>query len=240
MVDAGSPTGDVGAARRERIKQRALREILDAAREELRLHGPTGVTMRAVAAAVDLTPSGLYRHVSGLDELLGLLAADAYEAIGAAMLDARDRASAGDHATEWYLIGMAMRQWYITHQPEYELLMTPRLITSPPDRLRIASGRTLDMLARVCEDAIEAGQIDLERASFTVDSTQAHGGLSAASRSLSTSALAAMTGHVLFETAGLFEPAGMDAQKHYGRSLRGVMTLMGFTNAPGPLVLATL
>ena len=140
MADAGAPPERVGSTRRERIQQRALREILDAGREEMRLHGPAGVTMRSVARAVDMTPSGLYRHVSGHDELLGLLAADAYEAMGAAMDQAAADAPAGDHATAWYRVMIAMRQWYLDHRAEYELLVSPRLIARPPHRLFIRAG----------------------------------------------------------------------------------------------------
>src|SRR5699024_8937371 len=62
-VESTGPGDPVGTARQARRQQQALREILDAASEELRLHGPSGVTMRAVARRVDMTPSGLYRHV---------------------------------------------------------------------------------------------------------------------------------------------------------------------------------
>lgn len=237
MVDGATPD-HVGATRRQRIQRRNLREILDAAREELRVHGPSNVTMRAVARAVDMTPSGLYRHVSGHDELLGLLAADAYEAVGAEMAQARDRAPEGEHATAWYLVGMAMRQWYLDHEPEYELLVSPRLIKDPPDRLRIAMGGTLELLARICSDAIEAGQLDPEASGFPVTSARARGDIPAAAQSISLSALAAMSGHLGFETRGVFRQITMDPQHYFSAYLRALMTIMGFTVEPGPLVLA--
>ncbi len=240
LVEAGSKTGYVGANRRQRIQKRALREILDAAREELRINGPSGVTMRAVAKAVDMTPSGLYRHVSGRDELLGLVAADAYAAIGETMRQARDRAPAGDHATAWYLTVMAMRQWYLTHLPEYQLLASPRVIQSPPDELRITGGRNFSVLARICEDAIADRQIDLESAMFATTSAPAEGDLSAAARSLTMTGMAMISGHIGFETRGMFGPVVMDLQEYFGKSVRGVMRLMGFVTEPGPLVMADL
>lgn len=240
MVVAGSEPERVGITRRERIQQRALDEILEAARAELRLHGPSGVTMRAVARAVDMTPSGLYRHVSGHDELLGLLAARAYEAVGDVMVAARDRAPEGDHATAWYLVGMAMRQWYLGHLPEYELLVSPRAIQQPPEQLRTTTERTLAVLAGVCADAIEAGQLDPAASAFPVTSSSGTDDLSAAARSISLSALASMSGHIGFETRGVFGHLAMDPQEYYSAYLRGLMRLMGFVVEPGPLVMPGL
>lgn len=226
----------VGAARRARRHRQAREEILHAAREELRLHGPSGVTMRAVAKAVDMTPSGLYRHVADHNELLGLLAADAYEAVGDAMAQARGRAPAGDHATGWYLVAMAMRQWYLDHISEYELLVSPRLIDPPPDRLQEAMGRTLALLASVCADAIEAGQLDPRASGFPVGGR----GENDASVFIAMGALAALSGHLGFETRGAFAALPMDPQQHFSAYLRSTMRLMGFVVEPGPLVLSEM
>lgn len=240
MVDAGSEPDRVGITRRERIQQRALHEILEAARTELRVHGPSGVTMRAVARTVDMTPSGLYRHVAGHDELLGLLAAQAYEAVGDVMEQARSQAPEGDHATAWYLVGMAMRQWYITHRTEYELLVSPRVIRTPTDRLRTMTARTLRLQASICADAIQAGQLDPGASAFPLTSSPEGEDVSAAARSISLSALAAMSGHIGFETRGVFGSLAMDPQEYFSAYLRGLMKLMGFVVEPGPLVMPDL
>lgn len=240
MVDAGPEPDRVGIARRERIQERALSEILDAAREELHRHGPSGVTMRAVARAVDMTPSGLYRHVSGHDELLGLLAADAYEGLVAAMARARESAAEGDHATAWYRVAMAMRQWHFDHRSEYELLVSPRLITVIPDRLEAAASSALDMLAGICADAIEAGQLDPAASAFPVTSAHGSEDIPAAARSISLSALASLSGHVGFEARGFFGAQAMDPQEYFSAYLRGLMKLMGFVVEPGPLVMPDL
>lgn len=236
MTRALESDDTVGAARRARRHQQARVEILDAAREELRLHGPSGVTMRAVAKAVDMTPSGLYRHVTDHNELLGLLAADAYEAVGAAMGQARGRAPTGDHATGWYLVAMAMRQWYLDHACEYELLVSPRLIDPTPDRLREAMGSTLALLASICADAVAAGQLDPRASGFPVGGQDERD----VARFISMSALAALSGHLGFETRGAFVALSIDPQQHFSAYLRSTMRLMGFVVEPGPLVLSDL
>ncbi len=239
MTDVHGPGEPVGAARRARRNQQALREILDAAREEMRLHGPSAVTMRAVARAVDMTPAGLYRHVSDHNELLGLLAADAYEAVAEAMTQARGRAPAGDHATAWYLVAMAMRQWYLDHVPEFELLVSPRLIDPLPDRLIETRGRTIEIMTSVCSDAIESGQLDPQVSGFPAASTTGDDPASAA-LPIAVSALAAISGHLGFEIRGAFASLPLDPQQHFSAYVRSTMRLMGFVVEAGPLVMSEL
>lgn len=240
MVDTGSEPDRVGITRRERIRQRALQEILEAASQELREQGPSGVTMRAVSRAVDMSPSGLYRHVAGHDELLALLAARAYDAINETITQARDRAPERDHATAWYLACLALRQWYLAHLPEYELIVSPRVIRSPPERLQTTAQATMDLLMGICADAIEAGQLDPEASQFPVTSFRAQDDLSGAARSISMTAMAAMGGHIAFEMRGLFGGLAMDPQEYFSAYLRGLMKAMGFVVEPGPLVVPGL
>lgn len=239
MTDAHGLGEPVGAARRARRNQQALREILDAAREEMRLHGPSAVTMRAVARAVDMTPAGLYRHVSDHNELLGLLAADAYEAVGEAMTQARGRAPAGDHATAWYLVAMAMRQWYVDHVPEFELLVSPRLIDPLPQRLLETRGMTIQLMIELCTEAIEAGQLDPATSGFPTAWTEGEDPTNAAP-SIAVSALAALSGHLGFEIRGAFAATLMDPQQHFSGYVRSTMRLMGFVVEAGPLVMSEL
>ena len=229
----------VGAARRARRHERTMAEILDAGREELRLHGPGGVTMRAVAKAVDMTPSGLYRHVSDHNELLGLLSADAYEAVGIAMAQARDRAPAGDHATAWYFIAMAMRTWYKAHLPEFELLVSPRIINPLPERLVATRGRSIELLVGVCTAAIEAGQLDPARSGFPAATVGEQSATSPATP-IALAAFAALSGHMGFELRGVYDAMPLDPQEHYSAYVRATMKLMGFVVEPGPLVMSTL
>lgn len=231
MTSGSESVLPVGAARQARRQQQALREILDAAAEELRLHGPSGVTMRAVARRVDMTPSGLYRHVSDHRELLALLTAEAYEAVGAVMADARDRAPEGDHATAWYLVVTRMRRWYLDHASAYELLVSPRLFDNAPARLGEASRGSLQLLFDICAEAIEAGQLDPGASAFPVAVDHSDDPAMAA-RVIGMSAFAALSGHLGFEVRGAFPGMPMDPDEHFSRYVRSTMTLMGFVVEP--------
>lgn len=229
----------VGTARRARRNQQVLREILDAAREEMRVRGPSGVTMRAVARSVDMTPAGLYRHVSDHNELLGLLAAEAYESVGEAMAQAQGRAPAGDHATAWYLVVMAMRQWYVDHVPEFELLVSPRLVDPIPERLRATRGLTLQQLIAICAAAIEAGQLDPTASGFPTGTVRGDpSDVVTTATPIAMSALAALSGHLGFELRGAFAHVAAVPQEHYSAYVRSLMRFMGFVVEAGPLVMS--
>lgn len=231
----------VGTARRARRNQQVLREILDAAREEMRVHGPSGVTMRAVARSVDMTPAGLYRHVSDHNELMGLLAAEAYEAVGEAMTQAQLRAPAGDHATAWYLVVMAMRQWYLDHLPEFQLLVSPRLVDPIPERLQATRGLTLHQLIQICSAAIQSGQLDPARSGFPTGTVPGDpSDVTTTATPIAMSALAALSGHLGFELRGAFAHVAADPQEHYSAYARSMMRFMGFVVEAGPLVMSDL
>ncbi len=241
MTDGYAPGDLVGAARRARRNQLALQEILDAAREEMRVHGPSGVTMRAVARSVDMTPAGLYRHVSDHNELLGLLAADAYESVGEAMTQAQGRAPDGDHATAWYLVVMAMRQWYVDHLPEFQLLVSPRLVDPIPERLQATRGLTLQQLVGICAAAIEAGQLDPAASGFPTGTVRGDpSDVTTTATPIAMSALAALSGHLGFELRGAFAHVAADPQQHYSAYARSMMRFMGFVVEAGSLVLSDL
>lgn len=233
VTEGSVPGQPVGTARQARRQQQALREILDAASEELRLHGPSGVTMRGVARRVDLTPSGLYRHVSDHRELLALLTAEAYEALAAAMTGARDRAPEGDPATAWYLVATAMRDWYVDHVPEYELLVSPRLFDHPTGRLSAVARGSLQLLCDICAEAIEAGQLDPRVSGFPAAADHADDP-EVAARVIAMSALAALSGHLGFELRGAFLSMPMGPEEHFIGYVRSTMRLMGFVVEAAP------
>lgn len=236
MDQGNPPTDPVGTARRERLQEQTLREIIVAARTQLQLHGTEGVTMRAVARAIDMTPSGLYRHVLDHQELLGLVAAEACASAELAMDRARTAAPPEDHATAWYLVAMAMRQWYLDNESEAELLVSPRTVAPPPAPLRDAASRVWSLLARICTDAIDAGQLDPAAAGLLPAGRTPGPDDPALGHSIALTGAAALGGHILFEVRGLFD-VETDPQERYGAYVRSLMPLMGFVVEPRVLLL---
>lgn len=71
----------------------ALREaIMAAAMAEARANGPQAIGVRALAKAVGVSPSAVYRHVPSIDALMAEVSQAARERLAARMIEQRDRA----------------------------------------------------------------------------------------------------------------------------------------------------
>jgi AcrR family transcriptional regulator len=69
---------------RERARAELTREIKEEAKRQLAATGADGLSLRAVARALGMVSSALYRYYPSRDELLTALIIDAYNALGAA------------------------------------------------------------------------------------------------------------------------------------------------------------
>ena len=97
-------------------------EILETAREHLAHSGAAALSLRAVARAMGMAPSALYRYVASRDELLTRLIVAGYTSLA----DAVDAALAGleDRPAEEQLavIARSMRAWALANPHEFALL----------------------------------------------------------------------------------------------------------------------
>jgi AcrR family transcriptional regulator len=66
------------AGRREQLRTELLASVREAARDNLRQDGPAGLSLRAVARDVGISPAGLYRYYDGRDALLTMLITEGY------------------------------------------------------------------------------------------------------------------------------------------------------------------
>lgn len=73
------------AERREREREDMRRKILDAAHDLFESHGYENVTMRAVADAIEYSPTTIYNHFAGKDALVEALCFEDFERLSAAM-----------------------------------------------------------------------------------------------------------------------------------------------------------
>ncbi|MEU7635302.1 TetR/AcrR family transcriptional regulator [Streptomyces sp. NPDC039016] len=163
---------------RERARSEITEAIKDEARKQLAAEGAAKLSLRAVARALGMASSALYRYFPSRDDLLTALIVDAYNALGAAAERARDarpapstappsttpasttpRGRAAERATaQWCAICTAVRDWALAHPHEYALIYgspvpgyhAPHTTTEPAARV----GLTLIGVAR---DAYAAG-----------------------------------------------------------------------------------
>lgn len=178
--------------RRERLRAELMADLKVAALEQLRTHGPEGLSLRAVARAVGMSPAGLYRYVEGRDELLTLLITEGYHDLAdhlATALDlddehlsgiARERrgpgrrppqvpeiagTSAGSRA-RMAAASRAYREWARRHPHEFALVYGTPIAgyEAPPDGPTVDANRRVGaMLVRPMAEAVAAGDLDLDR-----------------------------------------------------------------------------
>ena len=107
---------------RDRVKAEVIREIKAEARRQLATEGPQRLSLRAVARALGMVSSALYRYFRSRDELLTALIIDAYNALG----ESAERAVAGvpraDIRGRWRACCHAVRDWALAHPHEYALI----------------------------------------------------------------------------------------------------------------------
>src|SRR5690242_15243502 len=128
--------------RRERKRLATYEEIKQTARTVMAAEGTAGVSLRAIAAEMGLTPPALYRYYASRDDLLTALIIEDYNALGEALEQTRDAHRERSSADQFYAVGLAYRAWAIAHPIDYELILgnpipgyhAPAEITQPVAR----------------------------------------------------------------------------------------------------------
>ena len=108
------------ATARERVRAELSREIREEARRQLAASGAGGLSLRAVAKALGMVSSALYRYYPSRDDLLTVLIIDAYNALGAAAETAAGQA--GPARERWTAACHAVRDWALANPHEYALV----------------------------------------------------------------------------------------------------------------------
>lgn len=235
--------------RRQRGRASAIEEIKAAALDELRSHGAGGVTMRGIARAIDMTPSGLYRYFDDHAALLTALCVDAHDSLRATLEQSRALHADDDAMTQWFRGSMVMRQWALDHVDEYSLVVGPPLSGVERDHpdLVEATVRLMSIPVDTVARAVASGDLlpapvpasvaPLSRPSAPGDAHAAPGTPGEA-RAIAVGAVSALVGAVSLEAFGHL--AGAHRGDAYAAYSLQVMRAMGFvrTSDLDALVLA--
>lgn len=117
-----SVTVPVMEGRRATLRAHLLSDIRAAALDELRRTGAASLSLREVARAAGISPSGLYRYVDGRDGLLELLISDGFEAFGKAIAAAV--AEAGDDViARMEAVAIGYRRWALENSEQFGLIL---------------------------------------------------------------------------------------------------------------------
>jgi AcrR family transcriptional regulator len=146
---------------RERARVEITAAIKEEAGRQLAAEGPARLSLRAVARALGMASSALYRYYPSRDDLLTALIIDAYDAMGGAAeaaLAGADRAGAADPVERWVAVCRGARDWAVAHPHAYALIYGSPVpgYSAPQDTVGPASRVGL-ALVTVVRDAHRAG-----------------------------------------------------------------------------------
>jgi AcrR family transcriptional regulator len=147
-------------AARERTRAEITRQILDAARRHLATDGASGLSLRAIARELGISPSAVYRYVAGRDELLTRLIVAAYDALGGAAEAGEAAVARDDLAGRWSAVCNAVRAWALTSPNEYALIYgTPVPGYVAPSVTIAPAARVSKVLLGILVDAATTGRL---------------------------------------------------------------------------------
>ena len=145
---------------RERARAEITAEITAEAKRQLAVDGASGLSLRAIARALGMVSSAVYRYVASRDELLTLLIVDAYDSLGAEAEQAAARTRDEPPAARWQAVARAIRGWAVDHPHEYALVYGSPVpgYDAPGDTIGPASRVSLALVGIVV-DACREGSL---------------------------------------------------------------------------------
>lgn len=135
--------------RRAALRAKVLDDIRSAALGELRRVGASALSLREVASAAGISPSGLYRYVDGRDGLLELLISDGFAAFGAA-IDETISAAPDDVVARMEAAARGYRRWALDNPEMFGLILG----TPVPGFHATADGPTVESVRRFAEPLV--------------------------------------------------------------------------------------
>ena len=164
VVSRSSP--QTSPSRRDRRRQETITDIKAAARTQLAEGGPTGISLRAIARDLGMTPSAVHYYFPGREALLDALIVDGWDTLAMALRARYEQTRPLPAHERWIAVTRAHRAWALEHPSEYLLLYghTGLRVTPSGDRgVQKAMSKVVAVLFTMMRDALAAGEIDTER-----------------------------------------------------------------------------
>ena len=164
VVSQSSPR--VLPSRRDRRRQETIADIKTAARAQLAEGGPAGISLRAIARQLGMTPSAVHYYFPGRGALLDALIIDGWDSLAMALRARYEQTRSLPAHERWIAVTRAHRVWAIEHPSEYLLLYGHTGVRVAPggDRsIHEAMAKVVAVLFAMMRDALAAGEIDTER-----------------------------------------------------------------------------
>lgn len=139
------------------IKETAWKQIAE--------FGAPTLSLRAIARELGITAPAIYNYFPRRDDLVTALIIDAYTSFGDSQIAARDALPAEDLAGRLTAIGLAYRQWALTHPQRYLLIFGTPIpgYETPVEKVSPSGARSLSALTSVIEALRLAGKLRAEQ-----------------------------------------------------------------------------
>lgn len=232
----------VPLTRRARLHRETTEEIKALAREQLRLEGVGGLSLRAIARDMGMASSAMYRYFPSRDGLVTALCADAYDSLGEALENAAAGRRAAQHAARWWDISHALRAWALAHPSEFGLIFGAPVPGHQADvgETGPGSARFMTPLLATYHAAVRAGDAnpDLTQGQagveigpmlrYFIDHTEPPCPPRVAA--LVVNQMACSLGLIALETFGALPKLITDPLTYYGAHVRAGMLGLGFAS----------
>ena len=147
--------------RRDRLRDLTIAEIKATARQQMAESGTAGVSLSAIARAMEMSAPALYRYFASRDDLVTALIVDAFNDLANAIQAAELAVEAKTGAQKIAASCLAYREWAVAHPVDFQLIygnpipgyVAPAEITVPPAR------RPFDGLIRHFVEAYRSGEL---------------------------------------------------------------------------------
>jgi AcrR family transcriptional regulator len=153
-------------SRRDRRRQETITDIKSTARAQLAEGGPAGISLRAIARELGMTPSAVHYYFPGREALLDALIVDGWDSLAMALRARYEEARPLPAHERWTAVTRVHRAWALEHPSEYLLLYghTGLRVTPGADqRIQQAMSKVIAVLFTMMRDALAAGEIDAGR-----------------------------------------------------------------------------
>lgn len=141
----------------EAIKETAWKQIAE--------FGAAALSLRAIARELKITAPAIYNYFPRRDDLVTALVVDAYTSLGDSQKSTLESMSKKDAATRFSALGIAYRDWAVTHPQRYQLIFGTPIphYNAPEDTTTPAAAWALLPLMQTIQAIYAEGNLRVER-----------------------------------------------------------------------------
>jgi AcrR family transcriptional regulator len=138
---------------RKKQIQNLQEAIKDTAWKQIAEKGAPALSLRAIARALHITAPAIYNYFPTRDDLVTSLIIDAYTSFGDSQIAARDAIPEADLVNRLMAIGLAYRNWALTHPQRYQLIFGTPIpgYKAPLEKVLPSGARSMSALVSVVE-----------------------------------------------------------------------------------------